>query len=134
VLVGAYQRPHPPYTSGPAAAEAGATAMIDISDGLLSDARHIAVESDVLLDLDSERLPVADQLQETASAFNVDPLTWVLAGGDDHALLAVFPADTALPDMFTQVGIVAPAGAQGAGVCVDGRFWSGQGGHDHFRP
>jgi thiamine-monophosphate kinase len=132
-LVGAYQRPRPPYESGPEAVAAGATAMIDVSDGLLADVRHIAMSSGVLIDLDSDLVPVADQLVETSSAFNTDPLTWVLAGGDDHALVATFPAGADLPQMFTVIGHVVPPSSNGPGVSVDGRFWNGQGGHDHFR-
>ena len=48
VLVEAYRRPEPPYAAGPVAADAGATAMIDVSDGLLADARHIADASGVV--------------------------------------------------------------------------------------
>lgn len=133
-LVQAYQQPHPPYESGPAAARGGATAMIDISDGLLADVQHLARASDVLVDLESGLIPVADQLVETSSAFNVDPLTWVLAGGDDHSLVATFPAGGPLPQMFTMIGRVTAPGVNGPGVAVDGRHWSGQGGgHDHFR-
>lgn len=133
-LVNAYQRPVPPYASGPAAAESGATAMIDVSDGLLADLRHVAVASDVLLDLDSETLPVADQLADTSAAFNLDPLAWVLAGGDDHSLAATFPASAALPEGFTLIGKVLAPSQNGPGVSVDGRQWSGQGGgYDHFK-
>jgi thiamine-monophosphate kinase len=133
-LVGAYQRPNPPYESGPDAVAAGATAMIDVSDGLLGDVRHIAIASDVLIELEAKAIPVADQLLETSSAFNVDPLTWVLAGGDDHALVATFPADARVPEMFTQIGQVLESTETGPGVNVDGRLWSGKGGgHDHFR-
>jgi thiamine-monophosphate kinase len=134
-LVNAYQRPLPPFSSGPDAAAAGATAMIDVSDGLLADLRHIAMASNVLIDLDSEAMPVADQLVETSAAFNVDPLTWVLGGGDDHALVATFPAAARLPELFTPVGRVAAVTDDGQpGVSVDGRVWNGVGGgHDHFR-
>jgi thiamine-monophosphate kinase len=108
--------------------------MIDVSDGLLADIQHIAKASGVLVDLESEAIPVADKLQETSSAFNVDPLTWVLAGGDDHCLVATFPADAALPEMFGVIGRLVAPGNGGPGVAVDGRMWSGQGGgHDHFR-
>lgn len=133
-LVNAYQRPVPPYTSGPVAAASGATAMIDVSDGLLADLRHVAVASGVLIDLDSDSLPVADQVADTSAAFNLDPLTWVLAGGDDHSLVATFPDDVSLPDEFTRIGQVLVASQNGPGVSVDGRQWSGQGGgHDHFK-
>lgn len=133
-LVHAYQRPAPPYDSGPAAARSGATAMIDISDGLLADVGHLARSSGILADLDSSLIPVADQLSETSSAFNVDPLMWVLAGGDDHSLVATFPPGSALPSMFTMIGRVGESVGNGPGVAVDGRQWSGQGGgHDHFR-
>lgn len=133
-LVQAYQQPRPPYDSGPEAARGGATAMIDVSDGLLADVQHLAKASGVLVDLESGLIPVSDQLVETSSAFNVDPLTWVLAGGDDHSLVATFPAGSALPAMFTMIGRVSTPGVNGAGVAVDGRHWSGQGGgHDHFR-
>ncbi|MDZ7576985.1 MAG: thiamine-phosphate kinase [Candidatus Nanopelagicales bacterium] len=133
-LVQAYQRPNPPYSSGPGAMEAGATSMIDVSDGLLADLRHIAVESKVLVDLESGLIPLADQLSETSSAFNVDPLTWVLGGGDDHSLVATFPSGARLPEMFTQIGRVVDLAGGPAGVSVDGRLWSGQGGgYDHFR-
>ena len=133
-LVNAYQRPVPPYTSGPDAAASGATAMVDVSDGLLADLRHLALASEVLIDLESESLPVADQLADTSAAFNLDPLTWVLAGGDDHSLVATFPDDVGLPENFTRIGKVLAPSQNGPGVSVDGRQWSGQGGgHDHFK-
>src|SRR3954469_13967610 len=51
-VVSAYQRPVPPYAAGALAAPAGATAMIDVSDGLLADAGHIAADSGVALDIE----------------------------------------------------------------------------------
>lgn len=121
--VRAHRRPTPPYAAGPAAADAGATAMCDVSDGLLADAAHLATASGVLLDVDRaalERLALepAGPLQQVGSALGVDPMSWVLTGGEDHALLATFPADAALPDGWTVIG---SAGAgQDAGVLVDG--------------
>ena len=112
--VRAHRRPTPPYAAGPAAADAGASAMCDVSDGLLADAGHLARASGVDLDLDRAAvvrtcLEPAGPLQQVGSALGVDPLAWVLTGGEDHALLATFPADAALPDGWTAIGTVRTA-------------------------
>jgi thiamine-monophosphate kinase len=115
-VVAAHRVPEPPYGAGPQAASAGATAMIDISDGLLADAGHVAEASGVGIDIDSAAVPVASQLVEVASALGADARHWVFTGGEDHALLASFPAGVALPVGWTQVGVVR----EGRGVTVDG--------------
>jgi thiamine-monophosphate kinase len=79
--------------------------------------------------LDVERLPVDDEVRQTASAFNADPLGWVLTGGDDHALAATFPAGAALPAGFVPIGEVL----EGSGVEVPGYRNVGAAGYDHFR-
>ncbi len=132
VLVEAYRYPEPPYAAGPAAADAGATAMIDVSDGLLADLGHIARASDVLVDLDPARLPVAEELRATSAAFNVDPLLWYLSGGDDHALVATFPVDAPIPAAFRIIGLVSARG-DAPGVTVGGQAWPGPTGHEHFK-
>ena len=132
-VVDAHRVPTPPYDGGPAAARAGATAMIDVSDGLVQDAGHVAQGSGVLLDLDPALLPLDEAVRAAAAAFSTDPLLWLLTGGDDHALLATFPPDAALPPGFAVIGSVRAAPATGPGVLVDGRPFSGPGGHDHFR-
>jgi len=129
VVVDAHRRPQPPYSAGALAAAAGATAMIDVSDGLLADLGHIAQASGVQIVLNTDALPIDDQIRETASAFNADPLGWVIAGGDDHALAATFPAGTVLPAGFVAVGEVV----QGSGVEVPGYRHIGSPGFDHFR-
>ena len=79
--IAAQLTPRPPLADGIAAALAGATAMLDLSDGLAIDARRIADASGVAIDL------VASAIGSPAA----------LAGGEDHALLATFPAGAALP-------------------------------------
>jgi thiamine-monophosphate kinase len=114
-VIAAHCAPEPPYGAGSQAASAGATAMIDISDGLVADAGHVAEASGVGIDIDSATVPVASQLVEVASALGADARHWVLTGGEDHALLASFPAGVALPVGWTQVGVVR----DGRGVTVD---------------
>lgn len=129
-LVEAHRRPEPPYALGPAAADLGARAMVDVSDGLLADLGHVARASGVRVEVDSAALDVPSQLSEVGSALGVDPLGWVLTGGDDHALAACFPPEVALPEQWRVVGGVA----EGEGVVVDGEPYAGAGGWDHLRP
>src|SRR4029077_11859804 len=69
-LAPAPRRPQPPYDAGPQAADLGATAMIDISDGLLADLGHIASASGVLIDLSSDRLSPGAGLRAAARALH----------------------------------------------------------------
>ncbi|QYJ04551.1 thiamine-phosphate kinase [Nocardioides panacisoli] len=131
-LVDAYRRPEPPYDAGLVAAEAGATAMIDVSDGLLADAAHLARASGVGINLRSEAFEVAEPLHAVAAATGSDPLQYVLGGGDDHALLATFPAGTDLPDGWHQVGVVNPPDDGLPVVTVDGATNDGPVGWSHF--
>jgi thiamine-monophosphate kinase len=128
VLVEAHRRPSPPYAEGPQAAALGATAMIDVSDGLVQDLGHVAAASGVLVDLASGVLDVPDAFQDTARALGVDPLSWVLAGGEDHALAACFPPEVTLPDAWRVVGRVR----EGEGVLVDGEPYEGPAGWQAF--
>lgn len=120
-LVAAHRRPQPPYGMGPALAAAGATAMIDVSDGLLADLGHVASASGVRVAL------ALDALRPLGGAGVTDDD--LLGGGDEHALAATLPPGTAAPPGAVVVGEVAA----GSGVVVDGQPWSGAGGHDHFR-
>lgn len=128
VLVDAFRRPEPPYHAGRSAAAAGATAMIDVSDGLLADLGHIAEASHVAIDVSPDSLEISEPLQAVASATGADPLTFVLGGGEDHALVATFPADQNLPPEWNVIGTVAA----GEGVTVAGAVYEGPTGHTHF--
>jgi thiamine-monophosphate kinase len=140
--VAAHRRPAPPYAAGPVAADAGATAMCDVSDGLLADAGHLADASGVVVDVDRAALvrtmlEPPGPMQQVAAAFGTDPLSWVLTGGEDHALLATFPPGAALPDGWTVIGEVREGAA---GVTVSGEpaadvaraVGAGRTGHVHF--
>ena len=127
VLVEAYRRPAPPYDAGPAAAEAGATSMIDISDGLLAEAGHLADASGVAIDVRRDAFEVPEPLVAVGSALGADPLGFILGGGDDHALLATFP-EGSVPDGWQAVGSVG----EGSGVTVDGGEYDGPTGWTHF--
>lgn len=129
VLVEAYRRPVVPYAAGPLAASHGATAMIDVSDGLLQDLGHIASASVVGIDVRTAAFEVPPAMRDAASALGVDPYQWLLAGGEDHALLATFPPGRALPEGWHEIGTVH----DGTEVTVDRKAWSGPAGWDHFR-
>jgi thiamine-monophosphate kinase len=128
VLVEAYRRPEPPYGAGQVAAEAGATSMIDISDGLIADAGHLARESGVAIDVRRDAFEIAEPLTAVGAALGADPLGFILGGGDDHALLATFPDRASVPDDWSVVGEVT----DGEGVTVDGAAYDGPTGWTHF--
>ena len=126
-------RPTPPLAAGPAAARTGATAMLDISDGLVRDGGRLAAASGVVLDLDPAALkPLAEALRPASDLLSADPMAWVLGGGEDHGLLATFPAGVQLPAGFTAIGSVqAPGSSTPPGVTIAGHA-VGTGGWDHF--
>ncbi len=130
-FVEAHRRPEPPYHAGPAAADLGATAMTDVSDGLIADLGHIAQASGVRIDLVTGAFDIPAQMTDIGHAVGVDPLRWVLTGGEDHAIAATFPADVKLPARWSVVGEVHAAGAVPQ-VTVDGVPWNTAGGWDHF--
>jgi thiamine-monophosphate kinase len=152
-LLAAHRWPHPVYQAGPEAAGLGATAMIDISDGLLADLGHVAQASGVGISIGTARFVPGPDLFAAAAALApaghpgqvaagevtdgapagraalAPPLSWMLTGGEDHALAATFPHGTRLPAHWTMLGLVHT----GHGVTVDGRPWSGRAGWDHYR-
>ena len=134
-LIAAHRRPAPPYSAGPEAAALGATAMIDISDGLIADVGHIASASGVQIELQVGSIATEPVARRSALAHAAEVLggdadwqRWVLTGGDDHALVATFPPGLRLPGRWSVIG----RSTEGHGVVVDGRRWPDAGGWEHF--
>ena len=106
-LVNIQLRPQPPITSGVIANKAGATSMLDVSDGLAKDATRIAKASGVTIQIDSSALQgFVAVLELAAMRLPVDAYNWVLYGGEDHSLLATFPEGVEIPREFKPIGRV----------------------------
>ncbi len=120
--------PEPPYGQGAAAADAGAQAMTDVSDGLIADLGHLAAASQVTLDVSTAALQADYRaLASAAAAVGADAWSWVLGGGEDHALVAAFPAE--VPAGWRAIGQVLDGPAR---VLVDGAVWDGEAGWQSF--
>jgi thiamine-monophosphate kinase len=119
-LIDAHRRPQPPYAAGSEAAGLGATALVDVSDGLVQDLGHIADASGVRIELDGAALPVP-------AVLGPDGRHHVLTGGDDHAFVGTFPRGVPLSAGWRVIGRVV----EGTGLVVDG-IVSDSGSWDHF--
>ncbi|OBH47992.1 thiamine-phosphate kinase [Mycobacterium mantenii] len=120
--------PEPPYGQGAVAAAGGAQAMIDVSDGLIADLRHVAEASGVGMDLSTAALGAdRDALAAAAAAVGADPWPWVLGGGEDHALVACFAGPA--PPGWRIIGRVLDGPAR---VLVDDREWNGYAGWQSY--
>ncbi len=137
-LLAVHRRPEAHVEAGRRLAELGATAMIDVSDGLGADLGHVCAASDVSATVNAEALPVADGVAAAAIALARDPLDFVCGGGDDYALLAAVPhhraeaiADEVGGVVVGAVGHPPPATrlllADGTRTDLAGQGW------DHYR-
>jgi thiamine-monophosphate kinase len=103
----AQTRPEPPIDQGVIANQAGASSMLDVSDGLVKDLGRIARASDVTMEIDRSQLSGYEAMLDLpAQGLGVQTLGWVLQGGEDHSLLATFPASATLPRSFKAIGKV----------------------------
>ena len=131
-LAAAHRRPVPALAMGLALARAGATAMIDVSDGLAGDALHLAEASGTGLEIHDSAVPLAPGVAEAAALLGHDPLELALGGGEDFVLAAALPRAADLggildcgrftPDPTRRVRITRTGEAP-----LEGLAW------DHFR-
>jgi len=106
-LVAIQLRPQPPVAAGVAASLAGATSMLDISDGLARDAHRIAKASGVSIQINSKDLQGFEAgVEQAAMRLAVSASDWVRFGGEDHSLLATFPEGVVIPREFKPIGRV----------------------------
>lgn len=151
-LMRAHRAPLPPWRAGPAAAAAGAHALIDVSDGLVTDLGRVAAASGVRVDLDGAVLREHYAAGPLALALGEDEaLHQVLAGGEEHSLVGVFADAASLPsptdangerddatgadgirEPWRVIGRVLPEAGDGIRVTVDGTVPDARG-WDHFR-
>ena len=97
-------RPRPLLTEGPAVAST-VSAMMDISDSLLTDADRLAATNKLYAAIDDDWVDAkAVLLHSVADKYDVDPRDWVLTGGEDYGLLAVLDPDLPVPEGWEIIG------------------------------
>ncbi len=139
-LATAHARPQAALAAGPRLARLGATAMLDVSDGLNADALHLAESSGLGLEVDETAVPLAPGVPEAAVLLGVDPADLALGGGDDYVLAVALPpevaraaADDPALDGLTVCGVfIGDPGHRVSHGPAGERPLVGRG-HDHFR-
>ena len=91
-LIRRHLDPTPRVHEGNVMAAAGATAMVDVSDGLAADLLHLCAASGVGAEVEIARLPISAPLRRVAAARRVRAWRWTLYGGEDYELVCTAPA------------------------------------------
>jgi len=107
-----FARPEPRFGAARALRELGATAMIDVSDGIAADARHLAGASGVGLQLTLAELPRDEGVDAVAAALGADPTAFAATAGEDYELCACLPASApallaADPELAARLGPIS---------------------------
>lgn len=134
-LVRRHLRPEPRVEAGSAAARLGAGAMIDLSDGLASDVRHVCEKSGVGCRIDLERLPVASDTRESLLSLGRDPGVLAATGGEDYELLISAPEPVLgalAPSVEVSLTVIGEVTSGGVLFERGGEPVEGLSGWDHF--
>lgn len=139
LLIAAHRRPAIRIHAGPAAAAAGAAAMIDVSDGLARDLGHLAEESGIGVVLDAKAVPMPDELPDAAAQLGLDLGRMAVAGGDDYELCMAVPqdcfdavAEAIRPLSLTRIGVFSDDPTQRVLRSPSGDTALNQIGWEHF--
>jgi len=131
-LATAHRRPWPQVGMGLALARGGATAMIDVSDGLAGDALHLAQASGLGVEIHDAAVPLAPGVVEAARLLGADPLALALGGGEDFALAAALPRGAEVGGVLDCGTFTADPGRR-VRVTRDGTAPLAGLAYDHFR-
>ena len=128
-------RPRPRVEVGKGAARLGAGAMIDLSDGLASDVRHVCGQSGVGCRVDLDLLPIAGDTKRLADAFGIDPLELAATAGEDYELLISAEGrviEELAKAVDTHLTVVGEIGGSKVEFLRGGKAIEGLSGWDHF--
>ncbi len=134
-LIRKHLRPTPRVEAGVAAARLGVRAMIDLSDGLASDVRHICERSGTGCRVDIGLLPVAEDTRTLADSIGRDQEVLAATGGEDYELLMAAPEsvlDELVADIDVPLTMIGEMTGEGVIFHRGGEIVDGLSGWDHF--